>query len=221
MANKDGMVGSMHRLTFFPVLGLVALVLLSGCSVFGVRSGYEAPDYSVSERVGDDIEIRDYQRRLAAQTGGDRSEAFRRLFRYITGENRAPGTDETAEIAMTTPVEVAGAQKIAMTTPVETGGSEGPQMRFFLPRDYAEETAPIPTDPQVSLITVPARTLAVLRFSGLGSQSTVNARKEQLMETLDGSAWQPQTEPIAFFYDPPWTLPFLRRNEVAVEVKRR
>ncbi len=204
---------------------VAGLVLLSGCSVFGVRSGYEQPAYTVLERIGETVEIRRYGPRLAAEATVEagnpeagRNEAFRILFDYISGANQGQ-----SEIAMTSPVEVGSeAEKIAMTVPVETGASDNGRylMRFFLPGSYTTTTAtaPEPTDPRVQIVEVPEAALAVLRFSGSRDAERVETRKGELIKALNGSAWSATGTPTALFYDPPWTLPFLRRNEVAITV---
>lgn len=203
---------------------IIGSLLLAGCSVFGVRSGTEQPEYRIVERLSEDVEVRRYGPRVAAETTVEqddpeaaRNDAFRRLFDYISGANRAAD-----EISMTAPVAVAaGARDIAMTAPVETREREGrTTMRFFLPAPYSLETAPAPTDSQVDVVSVPAETLAVLRFSGSRDADAVRARRTDLIEVLEGSAWQVEGAPVALFYDPPWTLPFLRRNEVALPVDR-
>ncbi len=205
-----------------PLLPLaLGALLISGCTFFGDRSGYEQPSYEVIGQVGEAVEIRAYAPRLAAEAtvqsddvGDGRDDAFRLLFDYISGGNRS----ETS-IAMTTPVESAAAsQKIEMTVPVETARSDGNRvyMRFFLPARYNRETAPEPLDPRVRIVAVPAQTKAVLRFSGLGREKTVAEKKADLLKALDGAPWRATAEPVAYFYDPPWTPPFFRRNEVAV-----
>jgi hypothetical protein len=68
---------------------------------------------------------------------------------------------------------------------------------------------------------VPGEELAVLRFSGSTGAAAVAAREAELARVLEGSPWRAAGEPVALFYDPPWTLPFLRRNEVAVRVEPR
>ena len=202
---------------------VAAVVLVSGCSVFGIRSGYEQPPYTVLERIEETVEIRRYSSRLAAEATVEagtaeagRNEAFRLLFDYISGANQGQ-----SKVAMTAPVEVgAEAEKIAMTAPVETAAAEDGRytMRFFLPASYAKETAPVPTDARVQLVELPEAILAVLGFSGSRNEDQVASRKAELFRALDGSGWSAAGTPTALFYDPPWTIPFLRRNEVAVPV---
>jgi len=205
-------------------LALLPLLLATGCSVVGIRSGTEEPTYAVVDRIGD-VEVRQYGPRVAAQTvteGGEeetRNASFRRLADYIFGANR-----REEKITMTAPVaqEPAGGQTIAMTAPVAQDAVPGGwRMRFYLPADSTLANAPAPTDPQVELVTVPAEAYAVLRFTGSRSETAVAERTRELLDRLASSPWRPVGEPIRWFYDPPWTLPFLRRNEVAVAVERR
>lgn len=187
---------------------------LTGCTVFGVRDAYEAPGYQVIETLADNFEIRRYGARFAAETDYDGDQSFRRLFNYISGGNQG----ET-KVSMTVPVETAKPAQIAMTVPVETAPES--HMRFFLPKSFTAETAPVPADPRVRIVEVPEQTLAVLRYSGFGFEESVEARKTELMNRLGKTAWEPVSDPIAYFYDPPWAIPFFRRNEVLVEVKKR
>jgi hypothetical protein len=122
---------------------------------------------------------------------------------------------------MTAPVETAAKpEKIAMTVPVETKAQATGTyvMRFFLPAGYTLETAPEPTNPDVRIFEVPERTVAVLRFSGSRGSDNVAVHLSELDTVLEGSGWRAAGEPFSMFYDPPWTIPFLRRNEVAVPV---
>ena len=192
-------------------------------SVFGVRFPYEQPHYMVLQTLGPGIEVRKYEPRLAVEAtvdGPDRqkaaSEAFGLLFRYITGANR-----REEKIAMTAPVQTTP-ERIAMTVPVQTSGSgNGPiSMRFFLPRSVAEAGAPAPTDPRLHLVEVPASTIAALRYSGVATAATNDHYAAQLLGVLAKSRWQPEATVFQLNYDPPFAIPFLRRNEVAVEVSR-
>lgn len=220
------------------VSSLFVAILLGGCSVVGIRSGTEQPSYEVVESLGERTEIRRYGERAAAQTrvdvaaaggeeGAARDRAFQRLFAYISGANRSGG-----EIAMTAPVETSrpageeaaeGGEEIAMTAPVETARGEAGdlRMRFFLPSQYTAESAPAPANPDVEVVSAPERTVAVRRFSGDRGRQAVEEQLAALRQTLNDSAWTVDGEAVAWFYDPPWTLPFARRNEVALPVSRR
>lgn len=174
--------------------------------------------YEVVARPAENVEIRRYETRLVAETTAEEGtgDAFRRLFRYIDGANDGGG-----KIAMTAPVETgpSDGETIAMTAPVETGPAQGGRvMRFFLPEGMTMETAPRPTDAQVSLRLLPPSTEAALTFSGYHFVDTALAKAPTLMEALRGAGWRPQGEPKAYLYDPPWTLPWNRRNEVVVAV---
>ena len=123
---------------------------------------------------------------------------------------------------MTAPVERTGAsQRIEMTAPVESQIAENVTMtmRFFLPKRFTPESAPKPTDDRVRLVLMPEQRFAVLTFSGSRNQQVLLAREEQLRVALKARDINPGKSARAFFYDPPWTLPWLRRNEVAIDVK--
>lgn len=213
------------------ILMLAALAvtagLAQGCTVFGIRSGTEEPPYEEIARLRGGVEVRAYPTRLYAEATAPadaenpRNAAFRKLFGYITGDNEA-----AEKIAMTIPVETNEPTEgvdIAMTAPVETGEADdgAMRMRFFLPQRFTAETAPRPSDPAVRIGEIPAQTMAVLRFSGTTRESAVDAKKRDLMRALEAAPDWRATGPVrAYFYDPPWTLPFLKRNEAAVPVER-
>lgn len=197
--------------------GLLPSLLLGACSVVGVRDAPE-PASSIIGHVGA-VQIRHYPAGAAAETtvaGSElaaRSIGFQRLFAYITGRNTTRG-----KIAMTAPVAQSRAsEKIAMTAPVaQTQEADGAwTVRFFLPPTMTVETAPRPLDRRVVIVPVPARTMAVLRFSGQATPASVADEAKRLDRMLAPSAWQPDGPLVAWFYDPPWTLPPFRRNEVA------
>ena len=188
-------------------------------ALVGIRTGTEEP-MSVREASVGDVEIRRYGPRIAAQTvvRGDEIEArnagFRLIAGYIFGGNHRKTT-----IAMTAPVAQQN-EKIAMTAPVaQSRGAEGQSViRFFMPSKWSMDLLPEPDDERVELVEVPGETYAVLRFSGNRSPATIAAKTDELLNALRDSDFQPSGEPVAWFYDPPWTLPFRRRNEVAVPV---
>ncbi|TCZ53165.1 heme-binding protein [Roseicella aquatilis] len=191
--------------------------------MIGLRSGTEEPRHEVLGRQGE-VEIRRYGPRLAAETTvaaasveAARSEGFRRLAGFIFGANRA-----RAKIAMTAPVAQAS-ERIAMTAPVvqEAAGEGRWIIRFFMPATYTRETLPEPEDPRIRIVVVPPATMAVLRYAGVPTGAATAARRAALLAALGTGPWQPAGEAEDWFYDPPWTLPHLRRNEAVVPVSPR
>jgi hypothetical protein len=199
------------------VLGQVAE---AGGSIVGIRSGTEEPSFTLDRHVGG-VEIRNYGPRVAAQTTIEadeeaaRNEGFRRLARYIFGGNTAK-----TKIAMTAPVAQKQSEKIAMTAPVATArGAAGEWViRFFMPSEHSLESLPVPNDERVQLVGVPAETVAVLRYSGTATLDAIASHTDQLLKTLRDNGFTTDGEPFSWFYDPPWTIPFRRRNEVAVKL---
>ncbi len=204
-------------------LGEILITLLAGIGqLVGIRAGTEQPPYEVVGRVGD-AEIRRYAPQIAAEAVVEgpvetaRNEGFRRVAGYIFGDNTAK-----ASVAMTAPVvqgrePSGGSQSIAMTSPVvqQPAGAGSWSIQFIMPAKYTMATLPQPNDPRVRLVEIPARTFAVVRFSGLGREDAVARHEKALDAALAGSSWRAVGEPVTWYYDPPWTVPILRRNEVA------
>jgi len=167
----------------------------------------EEPSYEVLKRI-DSVEIRKYPSMLLA-TAVDDSDLFGLLFRYISGANNGG-----RKISMTAPVITP--EKIAITAPVFTRGNT---MSFVAPSSYTRETVPEPSDPHITIEEVPARTLAVLRFSGWARDAAVEEKKKLLLATLARNGLKVKGEAGLMRYNPPFTPWFLRRNEVATEVE--
>ena len=197
-------------------------LLLSACSVFGVRT-VEEPPHQVVRQLGP-VEIRSYSARLAAQVvvGGSeidaRAAGFRQLAAYIFGANRSRST-----IAMTAPVAQSASQSIAMTAPVDQAPAADGKwvVRFYMPGNYTRDTLPVPNDPAVQIVEAPAQTVAVLRYSGIPTTAAGRDAAARLLAALDGGPYRAAGLVMGWFYDPPWTLPPLRRNEAAVAVEPR
>ncbi len=203
-----------------PILKFASQLGESALSIVGVRT-VEEPHY-IRRPLTDTVEVRQYGSRIAAETTvtGEKQKAlntgFRRLAGYIFG-----GNHRYTEIAMTAPVSQQSAkEEIAMTAPVSQTGSaeDGWTVRFFMPSKWSMETLPEPDDESVRLVTVPPQTVAVLKFTGDRSAAAIAARSEELRTTLRDKGIEPVGETTAWFYDPPWTLPFRRRNEVVVGI---
>ena len=180
----------------------VFLALLIG-SFSHMASSIEEPVYEVVMETGD-VEIRRYEPTIQAVTvlpgKSSSSEGFKRLAGFIFG-----GNEREQSIAMTAPVQ-------------ETLGEDTPTMAFTLPAQYSLEDLPAPADSQVTLQAVPARTVAVVTFSGWATTSKVARYERQLRETLKLDAIETLGNSSLNQYNPPWTLPFLRRNEIMIEV---
>lgn len=186
----------------------------------------EEPTFTVAIKDGA-FELRDYATTVVAEVSvtGDQRTASRKGFRllagYIFGANRSRNT-----IAMIAPfTQVAPAfrdragEKIAMTTPVVQVAAEGVWIvRFTMPRRYGFADLPIPNDPAVTIRPLPAQRLAVWRFSGLAREAAVAAATAKLRTILRTRRLVPVGPALVARYNPPWTLGFLRRNEVMIPV---
>ncbi len=182
-------------------------------------SRVEQPVYAIATSDGP-IETRSYGPIIAAEAElkGERkaaiNEGFRLIAAYIFGANKP-----NIKIAMTAPVQQQANQKIAMTAPV-TQQSDGNTwtVRFIMPSNWSLETLPAPDDARVTLKPVPAKRMLVIRFSGLASDSAIAEKVDELRQYASSHNLTTVGEPLLAFYNPPWTLPFFRRNEVMFEL---
>jgi SOUL heme-binding protein len=189
------------------IVWMIGQIIDAAGSVVGYRHGTEEPAHS-AEKMTRDVEIRRYGARVAAETTvvadeeSARNVGFRRLARYILGGNQVN-------------------EKVSMTAPVAQEAVDDGQwvIRFFMPADKTLDTLPEPVDAEVNLVTVPPATIAVRRFTGIPTRRAVASQTAQLMNTLGEFGFEVMDTPAAWFYDPPWTVPALRRNEIAVPVK--
>ncbi len=186
----------------------------------------EEPNFALVLKDGA-FELRDYAPTVVAEVlvTGDQQQAGRKGFRllagYIFGANR-----KGQKIAMTAPVtktaqwsKDGAGEKIAMTAPVTlTAGMGDWRVRFTMPRRYALADLPVPNDKAVTLMALPAARLAVLRFSGLAGEARVADETARLLATVRTRGLQPIGPSTIARYNPPWTLWFLRRNEVMLPV---
>ena len=196
------------------VIVLIGVVVAAG----PIMSNVEQPKYTTLSSEGS-IEVREYAPLVAAEVEvtGERSAAIREGFRtiaaYIFGANKPH-----SKIAMTAPVEQQS-QKIAMTGPVtQQSNVRNWTVRFIMPGSWTMETLPEPTDPRVKLVPTPTRRMLAIRFSGLITDKLIAAKITELRAFAAGRKLSTVGEPIFAFYNPPWTLPFLRRNEAMFEV---
>jgi hypothetical protein len=189
----------------------IAIFGSAGCSVVGIRTSEERARSIVLE--DGDFEIREYApaiiARTRAATAYDKASGqnFRRLGGYIFGRNV-----ERKSVAMTMPVNL---------TPVATeSGPQGWEMTFFMPSEHSFESLPTPKNGEVALERIPAETVATYRYSGSLDEADLERFRPQLVDWLQSQGYEVAGPALLAGYDPPWTIPFLRRNEVQIAVRR-
>lgn len=198
---------------------LIGVVVLGGALAGPVMSNVERPKYETIQKM-DGIEIRDYAPLIIAEVTvtGEREKAieegFRILADYIFGKNIS-----SDKISMTAPVTQTTNQKLAMTAPVLQQGDENSwTVGFVMPSAYTLETIPKPIDKRIELMEIPKRRLAVIEFSGLATDRSISKKEAELSAFIAERKMVALSTPVYAFYNPPWTLPFLRRNEVMQEI---
>ena len=202
------------------LLMICSTSILTACTVFGIRNSEEAK-YSVLYDENN-IQIRQYQELLIAktQTNGNYNEssssAFKLLAGYIFGENQSQ-----EKIEMTTPVlQKKQNEKIAMTVPVyQQENSTAWTMTFVLPSKYTIDTIPMPLNKNIEIKLLPAKKVATIKYSGFISSDKIKTKSIELQTWLDKNGYESISEPVSAGYDPPWTIPFLRRNEIHIEIE--
>lgn len=205
------------------ILGTLMGLLSVGCSLFG-KGNEEQPSYKIVVKQ-DNKEIRQYDSYIVAKTTVEgsfkdaQSKGFRILAGYIFGKNKSK-----QKIAMTSPVvQKAESEKISMTAPVVMLPNENKTwtMTFSMPSKFTLETLPVPEDERVKIEKVDGKLVAALTFSGFWNESKNAEKTQELTEWLKGHQDYQITSPAMFAgYNPPWTLPFLRRNEMLIELKQ-
>ncbi|MGQ4006113.1 heme-binding protein [Francisellaceae bacterium CB300] len=196
-------------------------ICLSSCSVIGIDNTPQAKYNTVKKQ--DDYSIRIYKPLIEAQiTVADSdyktavNKGFMQLFKYITGANTV-----NEKISMTAPVLTEQkSQNIEMTAPVLINGDNNSwTIAFVLPDNYTIESAPKPTNKDIKLIEKPQTKMAVIKFSGFMNKSKIDENTTELIKWVKDNNLEMVGEPMAAGYNPPWTIPFLRTNEVMVAVK--
>lgn len=204
------------------ITSIIALILIVGVLAGPVMSDVEKPDYKVIQSE-QNIEIRQYEPMIIAEVevDGKREDAigdgFRLLADYIFGNNTVQQV-----ISMTAPVQQKENQKIAMTAPVQqqsTGKSW--RMSFVMPSKYSMDSLPVPNNNRVRLKGILAKKFVVIEFSGTNSNENVTEHENQLMNYIEENQIKINDSPKYAFYNPPWSLPFLRRNEVMIEINQQ
>ncbi|MGC9514954.1 SOUL family heme-binding protein [Methanocrinis sp.] len=179
---------------------LAALLLWTLYGAF-VSMSVKEPPYQVIETLENDVEIREYSNQIWAVTlAEDENQGFGRLFGYITGANEEE-------------------KKIEMTAPVVTWEEDGEMfMAFVMPEDFNLEGTPRPLDEKVKIELVKERRMAVIAFSGYATEDSRKRHLKILEETLEAQGIETIGDPVLMQYNDPWAPPFMRRNEVGLEV---
>ena len=210
-------------------VGIILLGLLFLWTLYGVYTSMSVSEarYEVLEMLENGVEIRAYPEQIWATTlAEDQNDAFGPLFRYISGDN-----DKSEKIEMTAPVVTptpqsagtgsAKGEKIEMTAPVVSMDTEkGQFMAFIMPERFDINNTPKPLSSNVKIELVEPRKLATIRFSGYLTQENYKKNLEQLNKTLENRGISTIGEPILMQYNDPWTPPFYRRNEIALQVNQ-
>ncbi|WP_223808469.1 heme-binding protein [Psychrobacter sp. YGAH215] len=186
---------------------LNGLLLTSALLLSGAAMATEEPKYTVLKQT-EDFELRRYDEQLMAQTWvtGDQDAASRAGFKiladYIFGNNSAANGK---------------IRKISMTAPVSIQQTKDKwRVQFTMPSQYTLQTLPKPNNPNIEIVEVPAQTYGVIKFSGLAGTEKVAAKTKELQSWMQGQNLTITGKPELARYNPPWTLPFMRRNEVMI-----
>jgi hypothetical protein len=200
-------------------VGLGVLVLAAGA--FSQMRRVEEPKYVSVEQAGS-FELRDYPALLVAEATvkGEREVAINQGFRviadYIFGNNIA-----AEKVAMTAPVTQQASETVAMTAPVtQQAAGDSWTVRFIMPSKYTLVTLPKPKNTEVTLKQIDGQRVLALRFSGATDDQSLKQKTTELTAEITKRGLSPLADATYAFYDPPWTLPFLRRNEVMIAVAK-
>ncbi|MCH8500556.1 MAG: heme-binding protein [Aliidiomarina sp.] len=211
----------MKKFVLASLLGVLSLTFLSLVDG-GTAMATEEPKYEVLEQRGP-VELRLYQPMLIAETWvtGSMNEASNRGFRvladFIFGNNTAE-SGRSQDIAMTSPVTMKPQSvEISMTAPVTMQQNDNRwRVHFVMPSKYSYETLPKPNNSQVQVRQVPTQTYAVVSFSGFAGERRTKQIATELLAWMQDQGLTPLGSPEVARYDPPWRLPFLRRNEIMI-----
>ena len=204
------------------------LVFLTSVLIASTVMATEEPKFSIIEK-SEPFELRAYAPQLIAEVKveGDldtaSSQGFRLIAAFIFGQNQV-----SEKISMTVPVGIETAQstKIAMTVPVGIEASKDSAkginqwvFSFVMPSEYTMATLPKPLNPLVTIRELPAQKRAAITFSGFYNDAKVLEKTKALEEWIKSKQWQAIGSPQFARYNPPWSIPFMRRNEILITVR--
>ena len=204
---------------------LTTIILTAMMMHSGLLMATEEPAFTLIKQ-SEPFELRLYAPRIIAETAvsGDMKKAsssgFKAIANFIFGNNQHPGSGEAENISMTAPVILQSSSVEAFTTsnPASDGSEQAWQVSFFMPSQYNLESLPKPNNSAVTVRSLPASYAAVMRFSGFSGAETVAKNTQALQQWIQQQQLSALSTPQLARYNPPWTLPFMRRNEIIIEV---
>lgn len=214
-------------------LSLQVLLMLVASIVSSIAMATEEPKYEVLQADGP-FEVRRYAPMLVAETyvEGNMDEAssqgFRLIADFIFGNNQRPGSDQRSTIAMTAPVTVEPqSAPIAMTAPVtmqppavgaDLGSAHRWRIHFVMPSAYTLDSIPKPRNAAIQLREIPSQYFVVHRYSWLNTPSRIQDKTHETLQWAQQRSLKVVGSPQLARYDPPWTLPMFKRNEILIEI---
>lgn len=202
---------------------IIVLVIIGFASflIGPVMSNVEQPKYTIEYKERN-IQIRLYEPVIVAEVSveGNREEAigmgFRILADYIFGNNTSK-----QKIAMTSPVKEQKSEKIAMTSPVTQQMENNLwNIQFVMPSEYSVNSLPIPNNKNIKIKKIDSSNFVVIKFNGKNEKKNISKHEHKLMEFIKKKKLLSKGAPVYAFYNPPWTLPVLRRNEIMIEINK-
>ncbi len=187
------------------IIVVVIAVVVAGVLGTTSRAGYESARYEIEEKDGK-FEIRNYESHEVVATpmkSGGQNGSFGKLFNYISG-----GNEEEQKISMTTPVFMPATADGSMT-----------EMQFVIPKEFTNAGAPAPSNAAVTKKRMSGGKMAVIRYSGRSDAAQRKKKLKELREQLKARGLTAIGAPLFAGYDPPWTPPLLRRNEVLLRIQ--
>ncbi len=212
-------LSKMKKKIFVTTILLLSVLAVGAAMIGPIMSNVEVPAYKILKKE-QNIEIRQYPPLIIAEvkTAGSRqasiSDGFRILADFIFGNNEGE-----KRLSINGPITQQEGIKIAMTAPVQQEKTDAEwAISFIMPSKFSIDTIPNPINDRIKIIQMPSKRYAVITFSGRSTEANLTKHTNELEIYMNGSSYSKVGNAKYAFYNPPWTLPFLRRNEVQFEL---
>ena len=212
-------LSKMKKKIFVATILLLSVLAFGAAMIGPIMSNVEVPAYKILKKE-QNIEIRQYPPLIIAEvkTAGSRqasiSDGFRILANFIFGNNEGE-----KQLSMNGPITQQEGIKIAMTAPVQQEKTDAEwATSFIMPSKFSIDTIPNPINDRIKIIQIPSKRYAVITFSGRSTEENLSKHTNELEKYMNRSSYSKAGNAKYAFYNPPWTLPFLRRNEVQFEL---